>query len=168
MTNPTVFQRAEARIANDGTPKEYPIYHDTLHGVTASIDPLSRRPYGVVIYPHTEVDPGSVDHLWEGSLARTLRLQTVAHFVGPKILRAARRDYPLLDQSDLRARLRVDGREVPDHAHLVMAADSRTFVIPDIKQRLDEHELARRQAALAFSPEEHDAIYDALEMLERF
>lgn len=161
----TVFQQAEQRIDSGAQPKEYPIYRDLVHGVTASITPFSRRPLGVVVYPH-EVQSGNLpDHLSEGPLERTLRMQTVAHAVGRKILHVARLQHPEVDPATIRARQQVDGREVPDHAHIVIAADSPAFELAP-GGRLPEAELGQRHRALNFTTVEARRVFLALDTIK--
>lgn len=158
-TRLTVFQNAEKRIVSGEEPLEYPIFRDAVHGVTASVDPYNTRQYGVVIYGHEAPRAGAEDHLFEGTLYRTLQLQTVAQYVGEGILRVARQN-PNKTISP-RVRLRVDGNQIPDHAHVVMAMGAQEVT----GKRLEHDELLRRQELLRFSDDKAQMVSSKLALL---
>jgi hypothetical protein len=145
----TKLQAADRRIDTGETPKERPIYRSTFHGVTAAIDPYSKQQFGTVVYPH-EATSGTEDHLFAGTMERTLRIMTVAHLVGNKILRLARRAGADEVVPPVRTLMRVDGFAIPDHAHVVMGAAERGAAPIDA----DPAELDRRWEALRFTEEE--------------
>jgi hypothetical protein len=119
----TVFQKAEARYeewlagGQVGDAPELPVFRSPAHGVSAMMDPYSRHPYGVVVYPHAPAHD-----LWDLGPRQYVKVMLVAQHVGRRILDATR---GLKGDSSTRALARVDGFAVPDHAHVVLHAGTR-------------------------------------------